>query len=373
MNNISIIIPFHRNKKMLYTSLKTLQESLDNESQIEVIIVANNVNPEELRINIDRRKYKVLEFYHNLFYPEAIKEGCQIASGEYLVFADPDIFYCENWLEEMISCYQNHENVGCVGAKLINPNNNRILDFGIGYHNYHTIHFYRGLPYNHQLCSNDITVQGICSALFFMKHTLFEALGGFDNEMPYAYCDNDLCLRIRDMGFSVWGASNSIAYHRGNTDAQNSKYYSFRYLREDCVAAFFHKNINRYNNDYNKYLYNSLKFYNIEFFVKGYIFINLSSVYDWKSYMAEIQSIGFSVLDTCECVVQDRDLYKLDLANIIDMQLITSKTPLIYFVDLFQSIYENSLWFSLRDSHNDIIIDRNANCIPCWHIANYLL
>ena len=183
------------------------------------------INSQELQINIDRKKYKVLEIYHNLFYPEAIKEGCKVATGEYLVFADPDIFYCENWLTEMISCHHNHDDVGCVGAKLVNPNNNCILDFGIGYHNYHTIHIYRGLPYNHQLCNNDIAVQSICSALFLIKHTLFDELGGLDYEMPYAYCDNDLCLRIREMGLSVWGASNAVAYHKGSTDIQNSKYF----------------------------------------------------------------------------------------------------------------------------------------------------
>lgn len=373
MKKISIIIPYHRNKKMLLTSLKTLSESLNDAINLEIIVVANNVNQDEMQLDLDNSKYKVLCFSQNLFYPEAIHKGAQIASGDYLIFADPDIFYTENWLEQMLNCYQTHTNVGCVGAKLINPNDNRILDFGIGYHGYHTIHFFRGLPYDHELCSSDINVQSICSALLLMEHSLFESLKGFDTEMPYAYCDNDLCLRIREKGYEIWGASNALAYHKGTTDSQNSKYYAFKYLREDCTAAFFYKNINRYYNDFYKYFLQSAKYFRLAETKTAYIFINLSTAYDWKSYMQLIQAAGINILDTSEETVPERNIHKLDFFNVIDMYLISSKTPLIYFVDSFTSCYENSLWFSLRDIHNDIIIDRNANCIPCWYIANNLL
>lgn len=373
MKNISIIIPYHRNKKMLLTSLRTLQESLNDTINPEIIIVANNINSHEIQLDLNKNKYKVLQFNQNLFYPEAIRRGVQIASGDYLIFADPDIFYCENWLEQMIACFQRHSKIGCVGAKLINPNNNRILDFGIGYHGYHTIHIFRGLPYDHELCNADLNVQSICSALFLIDHTLFDTLNGFDNEMPYAYCDNDLCLRIKDKGYEIWGAAHALAYHKGNTDFQNSKYYAFQYLREDCIAAFFYKNVNRYYNDFERFFYQSQMYFNITSNKKGYIFVNLSTAYDWKSYMQIIQAAGITILDISEGIITERDIYKLDFFNIIDMCLIAAKTPLVYFVDSFMSCYENSLWFSLRDIHNDIIIDRNANCIPGWYISNNFL
>ena len=46
MKDISVIIPFHRNKKMLLTSLKTLKESI--EEPLEIIIVANNIDAWEI-------------------------------------------------------------------------------------------------------------------------------------------------------------------------------------------------------------------------------------------------------------------------------------------------------------------------------------
>ena len=358
---------------MLMTSLKTLKESLKDFSNIEIIVVANNISQHEIQLDLKQQEYRLLQFEQNLFYPEAIRQGAQIASGDYLVFADPDIFYCENWLIHMLNCYKTHDNVGCIGAKLINPNNNRILDFGIGYQGYHTLHSYRGLPYNHELCQNDINVQSICSALLLMTHPLYDTLNGFDNEMPYAYCDNDLCLRIREKGYSVWGAANSLAYHKGSTDSQNSKYYAFNYLREDCTAAFFYKNRKRYYNDFDLYFRITSKHFNIQNTLEGYIFINLSTAYDWQNYMQIIQESGFSVLDISESVINERNTIKLDFVNVIDMYLIASKTPLIYFVDSFTSCFDNSLWFSLRDVHSDVIIDRNANCIPAWYIANNLL
>lgn len=358
---------------MLLTSLKTLQDSLDNKYRIEIIVVANNINQQEIDLDLNPSQYKLIQFGQNLFYPKAIWQGMQIAFGDYLVFADPDIFYCENWLSNMMDCYQSHENVGCVGAKLINPIDNRIFDFGIGYQGYHTAHYFRGLPYSHELCNSDINVQGICSALLLINRALFNSLKGFDFEMPYAYCDNDLCLRIKENGYDIWGATKALAYHRGSTDAINSKYYAFRYLKEDCAAAFFYKNKNRYHDDFQKYLSRSLVYFMRKNLSKGYIFVNLSTVYDWKSYMQIIEDTGILILDNSEGIVKERNITCLDLFNTVEASLVASKTPLLYFVDSFTSCYGNSLWFSLRNTQNDIIIDRNANCIPCWYIANYLL
>lgn len=371
MNDISIIIPFHRNKKMLQASLKTLKESL--EDKIEIIIVANNINLQEIQLNLNPIHYKLLQYNQNLFYPEAIRQGALAANGKYLVLADPDIFYCENWLNPMLACFNSHDNVGCVGAKLVNPLNNRILDFGIGYQGYHTVHPFRGLPYKHQLCEKDICVQSICSALLIIDHSILEAFNYFDSKMPYAYCDNDLCLRLVDKGYKVWGAAQAIAYHKGNTDALNSKYYAFQYLREDCVAAFFSKNSKRYLNDYARYLHYSTKYFLYGKSRTEYIFVNISSLYDWRTYMEILISEGFTILDISECLINQRNSSHIDMFNVIDSSLIDSKTPLIYFMDSFMACYENSLWFSLRNVCADLVIDCNANCIPCWQIANSLI
>lgn len=371
MSDISIIIPFHRNKKMLLASLKTLQESL--KEIVEIIVVANNINTQEIQLDLDPGKYKLLQFGENLFYPEAIRQGALAAGGKYLILADPDIFYCEDWLRQMLICFNSHDNVGAVGAKLVNPLNNRLLDFGIGYYGYHTLHPFRGLPHTHELCHEDIRVQSICSALFLIENYLLESFNYFDPEMPYAYCDNDLCLRLKRKGYEIWGAARAVAYHKGNTDTQNSKYYAFRYLRNDCTAAFFAKNHNRYLNDYLRFLKVSINYYLPKKSTKGYIFINLSSLYDWKSYKELLSELGFAILDTCECLVSQRNSSYIDFFNTIDSLLIDSKTPLIYFLDSFIACYDNSLWFSLRDTKEDVIIDSNANCVPCWHIANNLI
>lgn len=371
MSDISIIIPFHRNKKMLSTSLKTLEDSISE--PIEIIIVANNINIREIELDINLHKYRLLQFGENLFYPEAIRQGALVAGGKYLILADPDIFYCEGWLQQMLICFKSHENVGGVGAKLVNPLNNRLLDFGIGYYGYHTVHSFRGLPYSHNLCQEDICVQSICSALFLIEHSLLESFHYFDTEMPYAYCDNDLCLRLKDKGYEIWGAASAIAYHKGNTDAINSKYYAFQHLRDDCTAAFFAKNHNRYLNDYSRYLKKSVDYFMPKKSVRGYIFINLSSLYDWKSYIDFLTEVGFAILDVSECLITQRNSSYIDLFNTIDNSLIDSKTPLLYFIDNFTACSDNSLWFSLRDTREDVIIDCNANCIPCWLVANNLI
>ena len=373
MNNLSIIIPFHQNKKMLLTSLRTLSESLSDNFSGEIIVVANNLDKEKINLELNPHIYKTLYFNKNLFYPEAIRQGARVASGDYLVFADPDIFYCNNWLENMLYTYHKKDSIGGVGAKLLNPINNHVMDMGIGYQGYHTIHIMRGLPYDHNLCSHDIEVQSVCSALFLVKHSIYDTLEGMDAEMPYAYCDNDFCLRLREAGYQIMVSAKAIAYHKGSTDNYNSKYYAFQYLREDSAAAFYYKNRNRYTDDYLKYINYSYSFFKDTIKEKGYLFINLSTVNDWHNYMLCLQYIGIKVLDVYEYTIPKRNTDILDLTNILDIFLVSSKTPIIYFTDTFESCYGNSLWFSMRDISNDVVMDRNANIIPCRYIANYLL
>lgn len=359
---------------MLYISLKTLKESILLNDNFEIIIVANNSNEKEIDIEISDDKIKLLQITENLFYPKAINWGVEYASGNYLIFCDPDIFYVEGWFEAILKTFLQEKRVGCVGAKLINPLNNRIIDFGIGYQGYHRCHVMRGLSFQHDLAQRNIKVNSFCSAILCVKKDLFIKIGGINEEMPYAFCDNDFTLKAVELGYNNIVVHDALAYHKSYTDRNNSKYYTFDYLREDCVAVFFSKH-NALPNDYQRYLESFWKWninkYNIS--NHGYILINLSTSYNWKSYAEIIKNIGIKILDMCSFTINERNALSIALSNILPNRIIDIHTPILYFVDNFVSLFENSLWFSLRDIRYDLVIDRDANVVPMQLIAKYLI
>lgn len=370
----SIIIPFHKDKNMLYLSLRTLMESISLIDDIEILIVANNSDENEIDIEVLDSKVKLIQVAENLFYPKAINLGVKYASGKYVILCDPDIFYIEGWFESLTKPFLTEKKVGCVGAKLINPLNNRIIDYGMGYHNYHRCHILRGLPYQHEMAQHDIIVSSFCSAILCVEKNVFTEIGGISEEMPYILCDNDFTLKAIELGYKNIVVHDSVAYHKSHTDKNNSKYYAFGYLREDSVAAFFskHKTI---PNDYQQYLSIFWK-WNIEKYSiskNGFIFLNLSTAYDWKSYVEVIKSLGIKIYDTYSFTVNERLIRSLILSNILPNHMIDIHTPIIYFVDNFTCLFDNSLWFSLRDIGYDLVIDRDANIVPMQQIAKFLV
>lgn len=172
--NVAIIIPFHKNIEMLRLSIHTLEESITGEKP-KIIIIGNNNNPNELNLTEDEfGQYDIYKIPENLFWPGAINFGARQTDKEYLLFCDPDLFYTENWLDNLFDCYNCHKNVGVVSSKIINPLNNRIMDFGMGYNQYNTIHIGKDLPMNHSTTLEDRKVQAACGAVFLTPHELFK-------------------------------------------------------------------------------------------------------------------------------------------------------------------------------------------------------
>lgn len=370
-DNIAIIIPFHKNIEMLRLSLCTLESCIGGKIP-QIIVVANNNNVNELEPLDEFAKYDIYKIPENLFWPGAINFGACHTDKEYLLFCDPDLFYTEKWLDNLLDCYNKHENVGVVSAKIINPLNNRIMDYGMGYNHFNTIHIGKELPFNHPATLIDRKVQAACGAVFLTSHQLFEKVNGIDTSMPYIYCDNDYSVKIAALGYYTWVAAKSIVYHKGNTDSHNSKYENFKYLREDSKAAFYAKNHDKIKTDiFESFVYMKDWIRSIDFqFQYGYYLYNFCTLLDSEEYIHFFPSMGMTVINRKNITLSQRDIPKINLCDYIPTKMIYSNMPFVYFVDSFISLYSNELYFRLRDISNDIVVDRQCNILPLCYIKN---
>lgn len=371
-SNTVIIIPFHKNVDMLRLSLYTLKSSIEG-NMPQIIIIANNNNINELELPEDEfAEYEIYKIPKNLFWPGAINFGVKHTDKEYLLFCDPDLFYTENWLNNLFDCYNRHENVGVVSAKIINPLNNRIMDCGMGYNHFNTIHIGKELPFDHPSTLADRKVQAACGAVFLTSHKLFQKVKGIDVSMPYIYCDNDYSLKVAELGYDTWIAVKSIVYHKGNTDIHNSKYENFKYLREDSKAAFYAKNQNKIKiNIFECFSYMQNWLRDTGFiFQYGYYLYNFCTLLDTEDYVKLFPSMGLNVINQQNIILAERDITQINLCDYIPTRMIYSKVPFIYFVDSFISLYNNNLYFNIRNIENDIIVDRQCNILPLYLVKD---
>lgn len=201
----AIIIPFHDGAALLDLCLRSLTETIAHD-QWEVILVDNRSwEPETsalVREVARRPNVKVLQYDHPFNWSAINNLAAAATDADHLVFMNSDIeARHDGWLEAMLEPAQDPE-VGAVGARLLYPDG-RIqhagvvlgLGGGVGWHPFCFLPpdqpGYFAQP---KVLRNWSAVTGAC---MLVPHRLFDDMQGFDEKLPTAFNDVDLCLRLR--------------------------------------------------------------------------------------------------------------------------------------------------------------------------------
>jgi GT2 family glycosyltransferase len=146
------------------------------------------------------------------------------AAGEVVCFLNNDIEVISgDWLHEMVS-HALRPGVGAVGAKLLYPATFAIQHAGVvlGLCGGIAAHPFRGAGKDDDVdWGRPQAAQRYCAvtaACLVMLKKRFEEVGGFDEELPIAYNDVDLCLRLTDRGYhSIYTPHAELVHHESAT------------------------------------------------------------------------------------------------------------------------------------------------------------
>ena len=231
---ISIIIPNKDQSEMLRKCMEAVEKS--TYSNYEVIVVENNSTEQDTFVyyeNLTGRPYDkdvVLEgkmpngnrvcvvTWKDIFNYSAINNfGAGYAKGSYLLLLNNDVeIISEGWLEEMLSHCQR-EDVGAVGCKLLYPDGTiQHAGVGIGLGGIANSMFvgmdskFHGYMHRANLQLNYSAVTAAC---MMVKKSVFEAVGGLEEELTVAYNDIDLCLKMGKSGYRIVYTPYAIGTH----------------------------------------------------------------------------------------------------------------------------------------------------------------
>lgn len=150
------------------------------------------------------------------------------AHGEYLLFLNNDTeVITENWLTLMVS-FAQQERIGCVGAKLLYPNNTVqhagvILGLGGVAGHGHYGYSHGDLGYFGRLAIN-VNYSAVTAACLLMKKADFDAVGGFEEAFTVAFNDVDLCLKVQALGRdNVWLHEAELYHFESQTRGYDDK------------------------------------------------------------------------------------------------------------------------------------------------------
>lgn len=218
---ISIIIPNKDHIDDLDKCISSI-ESKTAYDNYEYIIVENNSEKEETfkyykDLEQANSKVKVVYWKDEFNYSAINNFGAGFANGDYLLLLNNDTeIINDDCLEELLG-YCMHDNVGAVGARLYYDDDTIqhagvIVGFGgiAG-------HAFIGLPrsangyFSRIICAQDLSA--VTAACMMVKKSVFEEVGGFDENLKVAFNDIDLCMKIRNAGYLIVYNPYAELYH----------------------------------------------------------------------------------------------------------------------------------------------------------------
>lgn len=229
---VSIIIPNKDEKETLKKCLDSIKEK-STYRNYEIIIVENNSTGQEIfdyYKEIDGRDGIRVVYWKSGFNYSALNNfGFTFAKGDYILCLNNDVtVITPDWLERMIGQCQRKE-VGIVGVKLYYPDDtiqHAGIVIGIGGV---AGALFVGMPrmftgYLHKAAIQQ-DLSAVTAACMMVKRSVYEELGGLEEELKVAFNDVDFCLRAREKGYLVVYDPNVELYHfesksRGTEDSK---------------------------------------------------------------------------------------------------------------------------------------------------------
>ncbi len=145
----------------------------------------------------------------------ALNLAAKKARGEYLVFLDNATEPRAGWLKHLVSQVQSNPEVHCAGAKLIRTDST-IEHAGFLFRkDKMPFSAYRGFTEDHRAVNHARKYQAISGACLLVRRSIYEQLGGFDEQFADGFEAMDLCLRARASGGVVVYSPEATVLCRG--------------------------------------------------------------------------------------------------------------------------------------------------------------
>ncbi|TFC27311.1 glycosyltransferase [Cryobacterium sp. TMT1-3] len=211
---------------------------------LEIIVVENGSGDDSLaKLQVIGEQITLIESAENLGFTGGCNLGVSRATGEFIAFLNNDAKPDSGWIREAIATFATGNNIGAVASKVLDWEGDRvdyvgasITWYGMGYKP-HAGETDRGA------WNDERDVLFGTGAAMFIRASVFEELGGFDDSFFMFYDDVDLGWRLNLLGYRFRFQPKSLAFHKHH--ASMNKFGNFRetYLLERNALYALYKNL----------------------------------------------------------------------------------------------------------------------------------
>lgn len=216
---VSAVVVTHNSADVVEPCLKSVAPAR------EVIVVDNASEDATVEtVEILNRDAVIVTITENLGYGAAANEGLARASGEFALLINPDATLEDGALETLVSAADRFGKAAILAPRLLSPEGDAQRSHDASLFAREDMPRRRSDPAPEAETSCDF----LSGAVMLLRKKAVDEVGGFDPQIFLYYEDDDLCLRLRDKGWTLVLVPQATARHIGGASEPWSLDYHWR-------------------------------------------------------------------------------------------------------------------------------------------------
>lgn len=240
---VSVILVNFRGADDTITAVEKLRALPWPSSRLEIIVVENGSGDDSAeRIAAAAPDVMLVRSRKNLGFAGGSNLGAAKSSGEFLAFLNNDARPDAQWIEAAVARFESDPQVGAVASRVLDWDGNRVDFIGAALTWY-------GMGYK-PLTAEPVPAEepGAHDVLFgtgsamFVRRSVFQELGGFDEHYFMFFEDVDLGWRLNLRGWRYVYEPASVAFHKHHASMAKLGSFKETYLLERNALYTLYKN-----------------------------------------------------------------------------------------------------------------------------------
>lgn len=174
----------------------------------EIIVVDNNSGDGSADLNYNDTRVRIIKNSKNEGFGRANNIGVAASSGEYILILNNDTLLLENTVPPLLKILRQNKNTGVAAPLILYPDRTVQPSYGMDltiFTEFLQKFFFDKVQIRRYEKRKNYTLKPdwVTGACFLIKRSLYEEIGGFDENYFIYVEDADLCRRVRNRGYEI--------------------------------------------------------------------------------------------------------------------------------------------------------------------------
>jgi GT2 family glycosyltransferase len=221
------------------------KQATSSTSQVEVILIDNNSTDKS--ISYLRPLFPWVNFVENTTntgYAVANNQGWKLATGEFMLFLNPDTLMAEDCLWKCISFMKQQPDAGALGVRMIDGSGTFLPESKRGFPSplaafyklsglcslFPQSKYFAAYYSGHLSETENSAVDVLSGAFMLLKKSVLEKTAGFDEQFFMYAEDIDLSYRVKKAGYkNYYLADTTLIHFKGESTRKDTRYVKLFY------------------------------------------------------------------------------------------------------------------------------------------------